>query len=48
MSRTDKISKTGLTSEEVLERRQQYGENRLPAEKPTSKWTLLQIGRAHV
>jgi len=41
MSRTDKISKTGLTSEEVLARRQQYGENRLPAEKPTSKWTLL-------
>ncbi len=31
----------GLTSAEVLERRQQYGENQLPAEKPTPVWTIL-------
>ncbi|HAF62350.1 MAG TPA: HAD family hydrolase, partial [Anaerolineaceae bacterium] len=41
MSKMDKSSKMGLTSDEVLSRRQQYGENRLPAEKPVSKWTLL-------
>ena len=31
----------GLTEAEVLTRRSQYGENRLPAEKPTSPWTIL-------
>jgi len=30
-----------LTNAEVLARRSQYGENRLPAEKTTSVWTLL-------
>jgi P-type Ca2+ transporter type 2C len=34
-------SLTGLTEGEVLERRLQYGENRLPAEKGTSAWTIL-------
>jgi Ca2+-transporting ATPase len=32
---------TGLSKEEVLTRRQQYGENRLPVEKPTSAWAIL-------
>jgi Ca2+-transporting ATPase len=41
MLKMDKLSTTGLTSTEVLERRRQSGENRLPAEKPTSPWTLL-------
>ncbi len=41
MLKMDKPSTTGLTSTEVLERRRQSGENRLPAEKPTSPWTLL-------
>jgi P-type Ca2+ transporter type 2C len=31
----------GLTTPEVLERRGQYGENRLPAEKATSPWIIL-------
>jgi P-type Ca2+ transporter type 2C len=31
----------GLTTTEVLERRRQYGENRLPAEKTTSPWIIL-------
>ncbi len=31
----------GLTEAEVLFRRVQYGENRLPAEKTTSPWTIL-------
>jgi P-type Ca2+ transporter type 2C len=31
----------GLSQAEVLEKRQQYGENRLPAEKGTTIWTLL-------
>ncbi len=31
----------GLTSSEVLERRRQYGENVLPAEKITSVWAIL-------
>jgi Ca2+-transporting ATPase len=34
-------SLTGLTEGEVLERRSQYGENRLPTEKGTSVWTIL-------
>ena len=32
---------TGLTAAEILERRQQYGENRLPAEKKPSAWSIL-------
>ncbi len=31
----------GLSQAEVLKRRQQYGENRLPAEKGTTAWTIL-------
>jgi len=31
----------GLTEAEVLARRQQYGENRLPAEKTTPAWAIL-------
>jgi Ca2+-transporting ATPase len=31
----------GLSRAEVLERRQKYGENRLPAEKGTTIWTIL-------
>jgi P-type Ca2+ transporter type 2C len=31
----------GLTKTEVLARRKQYGENRLPAERTTSPWTIL-------
>ncbi len=31
----------GLTAEEVLERRLQFGENRLPSEKGVSAWTIL-------
>jgi len=37
----DSSSTIGLTSAEVLARRQQFGENRLPAEKSTSAWTIL-------
>jgi Ca2+-transporting ATPase len=32
---------TGLVAEDVLERRAQFGENRLPAEKGVSAWTIL-------
>jgi P-type Ca2+ transporter type 2C len=32
---------TGLSNAEVLKLRQQYGENRLPAEKGTTAWTIL-------
>ena len=32
---------TGLTSADVVEARQQFGENRLPVEKATSPWTIL-------
>jgi Ca2+-transporting ATPase len=32
---------TGLTAAEVLERRGQFGENRLPSEKGVSVWTIL-------
>ncbi len=31
----------GLSAEEVLERRAQFGENRLPSEKGVSAWTIL-------
>src|SRR5512136_1287343 len=31
----------GLTADEVLERRQQYGENALPVEEGVSAWTIL-------
>jgi P-type Ca2+ transporter type 2C len=31
----------GLSNAEVLERRMQFGENRLPAEKGTTVWTIL-------
>jgi P-type Ca2+ transporter type 2C len=31
----------GLSSEQVLERRAQFGENRLPSEKGVSVWTIL-------
>ena len=32
---------TGLSAREVLERRKQFGENRLPGEKGISVWTIL-------
>ncbi len=32
---------TGLTADEVVEYRQQFGENRLPGEKGVSAWTIL-------
>ena len=32
---------TGLAAAEIIERRQQYGENRLPAEKKPSPWSIL-------
>jgi P-type Ca2+ transporter type 2C len=35
------IAPVGLTTEEVLERRAQFGENRLPSEKGVSAWTIL-------
>ncbi len=31
----------GLSSTEVIERRRQYGENSLPAEKSASAWAIL-------
>ncbi len=34
-------ARQGLTAQEVLEHRAQYGENRLPAEKGVSVWTIL-------
>jgi len=34
-------NRAGLTSAEVSARRQQFGENRLPAEKATSIWAIL-------
>jgi len=37
----DSPSTIGLTSAEVLARRQQFGENRLPEEKTTSVWAIL-------
>ena len=41
MSKMDSSSMIGLTSAEVLARRQQFGENRLPKEKATSVWSIL-------
>ncbi len=41
MSKMDKQEINGLTKSEVLEQRRKFGENRLPAEKPTSPWILL-------
>ena len=41
MSTMDRPSPTGLTGSEVLERRRQSGENRLPVEKTTSAWIIL-------
>jgi len=41
MSKTDRTAPAGLTSAEVLARRQQFGENRLPVEKTTSAWVIL-------
>ena len=38
---TTLTSDSGLTRSEVLELRQQYGENRLPVEKGTTAWTIL-------
>jgi magnesium-transporting ATPase (P-type) len=35
------LAQTGLTNVEVLERRKQFGENTLPAEKGTSAWVIL-------
>ncbi len=40
-STTQRTSTSGLTQTEVLALRKQHGENRLPAEKPTSVWTIL-------
>src|SRR5574340_1300451 len=34
-------ARQGLTAQQVLDRRAQYGENRLPAEKGVSVWTIL-------
>jgi Ca2+-transporting ATPase len=41
MSQPARTAPSGLTSAEVLARRQQFGENRLPVEKATSVWTIL-------
>src|SRR3990172_6203432 len=41
MLKTDNSTLTGLTKSEVADRRLQFGENRLPAEKTTSVWTIL-------
>ena len=38
---TQRTAETGLTSEEVVVLRDQYGENSLPVEKTTSAWTIL-------
>jgi Ca2+-transporting ATPase len=35
------VAPIGLSAEEVLERRAQFGENRLPSEKGVSTWTIL-------
>src|SRR5574340_651113 len=34
-------ARQGWTAQQALERRAQYGENRLPAEKGVSVWTIL-------
>jgi Ca2+-transporting ATPase len=36
-----RLALNGLTSDQVLEQRQQYGENILPAEKGPSAWSIL-------
>jgi Ca2+-transporting ATPase len=41
MANNNTTHQTGLTNAEVLTRRQQYGENRLPAEKATPAWAIL-------
>jgi Ca2+-transporting ATPase len=41
MANNNTTHQTGLASAEVLTRRQQYGENRLPAEKATPAWAIL-------
>jgi len=41
MTENNTTHQTGLTGAEVLSRRQQYGENRLPAEKTTPAWAIL-------
>ncbi len=38
---SNRTTDSGLSQAEVLERRKQYGENRLPAEKGTTVWTIL-------
>src|SRR5512136_1149290 len=38
---THQYETSGLTAAEVLERRRQYGENVLPAEKGPSAWSIL-------
>ncbi len=41
MSVLNNIEHPGLTQPEVLARRKQFGENRLPEEKATSPWSIL-------
>lgn len=41
LSTPNHTNDSGLTQAEVLRLRQQYGENRLPAEKGTTVWTIL-------
>jgi Ca2+-transporting ATPase len=38
---TQRTAAAGLTSDEVLSQRRQYGENRLPVEKSTPAWAIL-------
>ena len=40
-STINRTAASGLTRVEVLQRRKHYGENRLPAEKGTTIWTIL-------
>ena len=39
-SSSNHTTETGLSKAQVLEMRKQYGENRLPAEKGTTVWTI--------
>ncbi len=41
LSGTNHTNVSGLTQADVLRLRQQFGENRLPAEKGTTVWTIL-------
>src|SRR4030042_1901110 len=41
LSGTNHTNNSGLTQADVLRLRQQFGENRLPAEKGTTLWTIL-------